>query len=137
MAFSNHSGEINRPVLFFDGVCNLCNTSIQFVLRHEQNEELLFSPLQSEIAQRLLPSVPGDSDSLILYKNGKIFCLSNAALLVAKYLKSPYRFLAVFLIIPAFIRDPIYRFIARNRYRLFGKSSTCMLPDPSLASRFI
>ncbi|MBK8502081.1 MAG: DUF393 domain-containing protein [Saprospiraceae bacterium] len=137
MGFLNQLGEPLRPVLFFDGVCNLCNASIQFVLRHEHGENLLFSPLQSETAQRLLSSVPSETDSLILYKNGKIFFQSDAALRVARYLKSPYRFLAILLFIPSFIRNPIYRIIARNRYRLFGRSSTCMLPAPSLANRFI
>ena len=137
MSVAQGLGNRKRPILFFDGVCNLCNRTIQFVLSNERSDELLFSPLQSELGQKATQQLPHGIDSLVLLENEKLYIQSDAALQVAAYLKFPYSLLKYLQIIPRFVRDPIYRLIAGNRYRLFGKRSTCMSPTPSLARRFI
>lgn len=125
------------PVLFFDGVCNLCNGAVQFILTHEKEQKLLFSPLQSEMGRKLQAFIPPGTDSLVLYEDGKIYIRSSAALRVASYLKKPYSFLRSLVIIPTFIRDLLYRLIARQRYVLFGRKDSCMMPTAELKKRFI
>lgn len=126
-----------RPILFFDGVCNLCNATIQFILRNERSDALLFSPLQSQLGQKALQNLPPGVDSLVLLVNEKLYIQSTAALHVAAYLKFPYFLLKHLKIIPRFIRDPVYRFIAQHRYKFFGKRLSCMIPSSSLNDRFV
>ena len=134
-----HSAD--SPVLFFDGVCNLCNSAIQFVIRHDRMSKIKFAPLQSaegEIArltvQQHLGYVP---DSLILRVGSRYYTESAAALKVAGYLDGGWRLLQSLMIFPRLLRDPVYRFIAANRYRWFGKQQVCMMPTPELRSRFL
>ncbi|MCB0670008.1 MAG: DUF393 domain-containing protein [Saprospiraceae bacterium] len=127
----------DRPVLFFDGVCNLCNASIQFILKHERNTDLLFSALQSPLGSQIRDQIPPDTDSLVLYEKGNTYICSTAALRIAGYLRFPYHWLKGLLLIPLFIRDPVYKFIARHRYWFFGKKDSCMIPAPQYQKRFI
>lgn len=132
--------EITNPIIFFDGVCNLCNTSVQFVIRHDKKKQFLFASLQSPIGQQLLKEHQLSSDhydSFILYEQQKIYLASTGALKCARRLAAPWSWLYGLLIIPRFIRDAIYHFIARNRYRWFGKKEACWLPTPELKSRFL
>ena len=128
------------PVLYFDGVCNLCSSSVQFVLDHERDPTLRFASLQSARALEILPPLgidPADLDSVVLVKDGVAYNRSAAALQTAKYLKSPWSWMRVFLWIPRPIRDFFYKLIAVNRYRFFGKKDECMIPTPQLKARFL
>ncbi|MDP2343323.1 MAG: thiol-disulfide oxidoreductase DCC family protein [Deltaproteobacteria bacterium] len=128
------------PVLYFDGVCNLCATSVHFVLEHERDATLRFASLQSAQAQQVLPGLgidPADLDSLVLVRDGVAYSRSSGALETARYLKSPWSWATVFLWIPKPIRDFMYKIVARNRYRFWGKKDECMIPTPQLKARFL
>ncbi len=128
------------PVILFDGVCNLCNGAVQFVIRHDHNALFKFTSLQSDTGQTLLRqfSLPaGNFNSFVLIKDGKAYTRSTAALMVAKDLAGAVRLLYGLIIVPSFIRNGVYNFIAKNRYRWFGKQETCMMPDKSIQERFI
>jgi hypothetical protein len=128
--------ESEHPVILFDGVCNLCNASVQFILRNDRRELFRFTSLQSETAARLLGGPP-ESESIILIMNGHHYYKSTAALLIAARLRFPWPVFSVFLIVPPFIRNFIYSVIAKNRYRWFGKKPVCMIPDKRVQHRFI
>lgn len=130
----------NSPVILFDGVCNLCNGSVQFVIKHDKDGLFKFAALQTEAGQNLLKKYflsSTDLNSLVLIENGKAYTQSTAALRVAKKLNGAVKILSGFMIVPAFIRDAVYNTIARNRYRWFGKKDSCMIPTPELNSRFL
>ena len=129
----------SRPIVFFDGVCNFCNASIQWIIKKERLPLFLFAPLQGKAAKEKLDSEVQSNppDSVILYENGIIYSKSTAALRIARYLKWPWRWLVIFYLVPAFIRDVFYNIIAKNRYKWFGKKDSCMLPSAELRSRFL
>ena len=129
-----------HPVILFDGVCNLCTGSVQYVIQHDPKRIFRFASLQSAFGQKILNAhnLPADSfSSFMLLENDKIFTRSTAALLVAKRLKGAVRLLYACIIVPKFIRDAIYNIIAKNRYSWFGKKNECWLPTPELKSLFI
>lgn len=135
--------QSNAPILFFDGVCNLCNSSVNFVIDHDPKGVVRFAPLQSGVAHEKL-SVHGisagqgaDHDSMVLLEGDRVYVRSSAALRLAKYLSFPWNLGAVFLIVPRPIRDFVYGVIAKNRYAWFGKSDTCRVPTPELKARFL
>ncbi len=126
--------------LLFDGVCNLCNGWVDFVLARETNPAVCFASLQSEVGKGLLTSrgMPEDYlGSLVLIEGDQTFTNSAAILRMAKYLGWPWRWLGALLIFPAFLRDPVYCFIAKRRYMWFGKQDTCRMPTPELRERFL
>lgn len=128
------------PILFFDGVCNLCSASVQFVIARERTQTLRFASLQSATAARLLPPLgvdPSALESLVLLQDGQVSVRSTAALLTARHLRAPWSWLAVFLTVPRVLRDVVYGAIAVNRYRLFGRQDACWLPSPTLKARFL
>ncbi|WNB92398.1 thiol-disulfide oxidoreductase DCC family protein [Bacillus sp. NEB1478] len=127
-------------VLLFDGVCNLCNSSVQFILKHEKNEELKFAAIQSESGKELLSRYHIDTaqtDSVIFIENGKVYFMSDAVLTLTRYLRSPWNLSKNFLVFPRPLRDFLYKRIAKNRYRWFGKKESCMIPTPALRKRFL
>jgi predicted DCC family thiol-disulfide oxidoreductase YuxK len=129
-----------KPILLFDGYCNLCNNSVQFVLKHEKKANLYFSSLQSDKGIELLKRHhinPIEVDSLILIQNNIVYNKSSAALRLTPYLKGLYPLLYALLIVPPFIRNSVYDYVARNRYKWFGKSDSCMMPDKDLVKRFL
>ncbi len=135
---TNHS--IEQPIIFFDGVCNLCNSSIQFILKRDKNAQFKYSSLQSEFAQEHLADHyvdTGNLQSIVLKKGDRISTKSSAVLTITKSLSGGWPLFYVFMIIPKFIRDSVYDYIAANRYRWFGKRDECMIPSPELKSRFI
>jgi predicted DCC family thiol-disulfide oxidoreductase YuxK len=127
-----------HPVILFDGICNLCNRSVKLILKYEKEHRFRFAALQSDAAKNILKGFENEaiSDSVILIEDGKLFQNSTAALKIAKKLRG-YRFLYFLIVIPLWIRDPLYRFIAKHRYRWFGKKDTCMVPYDSIRSRFL
>ena len=130
----------NHPIILFDGVCNLCNASVQYVIKHDPQHIFRFASLQSSFAQKILSkyNLPlNDYNSFILFADNKIYTRSTAALLVAKKLKGVVKTLYVFIIVPKFIRDGVYNIIAKNRYKWFGKKNECWLPTPELKNLFL
>ena len=130
----------NRPVVVFDGVCNLCNAAVQFVIKHDKKKLFQFASFQGEYGRQVLASLPKSYASLktfILIENEKVFTKSTAALKVAGKLSTPVNWLYGFIIVPAFIRNAVYNFISKNRYRWFGKKDECMIPSPELKQRFL
>ena len=130
----------NPPIILFDGVCNLCNKSVQTVLRKDKTGIFKFASLQSDVGQKLLKeyNLPTENfGSFVLIQNGKIYLKSTAALIVAKQLSGPIKLLYGFMIVPAFIRNFFYNIIAKNRYKWFGKMDECMIPTPEIKSRFL
>jgi predicted DCC family thiol-disulfide oxidoreductase YuxK len=128
------------PVLFFDGVCNLCSASVQFIIAHEAAPTIRFASLQSDLAQQTLPPLgvdPTRLESLVFVEGGVAATKSTAALRIARHLQAPWRWLAVFVVVPRVVRDVVYGLIAKNRYRLFGKKDACWLPTPDLKARFL
>lgn len=128
------------PVLLFDGVCNLCSASVQFVLKYDTRGRFQFASLQSKEGQELLKKhgLPIRAfQSFVLIRDGRCYSQSTAALQVARDLKFPINLLSIFLIIPRPIRDFFYKVIAKNRYRWFGKKESCWLPRPEWKERFI
>lgn len=127
-----------QTILFFDGYCTLCNASIDFVLRHDKAHVLKVASLQGTTAASIVSSNMRESlDSLVLYHKGRFYTESTAALKVAGLLGFPWSIAAVFLILPPIIRNAVYRWVARNRYRWFGKRDTCRLPTAAERARFL
>ena len=130
----------NPPIILFDGVCNLCNNSVQFVIKHDNENKFMFAALQSPTGQALLQqyNLPLQGfNSFVLIQNEIVFLKSTAALHVAKQLSGPVKLLYGFIIVPALIRNAVYNIIAKNRYKWFGKKDNCMIPTPALQSRFL
>lgn len=129
----------SKAIVLFDGHCNLCNRSVQFILARDARAYFQFASLQSAKGQELLLAhgLSQPPDSIVLVEAEQAYVESGAALRIARGLAWPWKLLAVFLVIPAFIRNPIYRFIARNRYRWFGKTETCWLPSAQWKERFL
>ena len=125
-------------MIFFDGECNLCNGVVKTIIKYDRKKIFKFSSLQSEAALKLIKDkVRVNVDSFILLENGKLYTESTAALRVARRMPAFWKILYGFIIVPAFIRNSVYRVIAKNRYRWFGKKSSCMIPDASVQSRFL
>lgn len=132
--------DLRHPVILFDGVCNLCNASVQFIIRHDKKQIFRFAALQSAFGQRVIENfnlTDKNIDSVILFENNSVQLKSDAALSIAKQLGGIYSLLYVFIVVPKFIRNSVYDFIARNRYRWFGKQESCMIPTPELKRLFI
>ncbi len=126
-------------IILFDGVCNFCNASINFVIDHDVERRFRFASLQSEIGQRILTENSrsvSDFDTVLLIREGKLVEKSTAALEIARYLRG-WTWLYTFRFIPRFIRDAIYNLIAKNRYNIFGKSESCRIPTPEERSLFV
>jgi predicted DCC family thiol-disulfide oxidoreductase YuxK len=130
------AAEADRPIILFDGVCNLCTGSVQFVIERDARKRFRFASLQSPTAERLLGR-RDDLESMVLVEDGKIHRKSTAALRIARQLDGAWPLLAVFLVIPRFLRDAVYDWIGRRRYRMFGKRDTCWLPSAELSDRFL
>jgi predicted DCC family thiol-disulfide oxidoreductase YuxK len=129
-----------NDVLIFDGVCNLCDESVKFILNHEADQTLRFTPLQSPAGARLMREFgfdPDDAKTFVLIADGQPYVKSDAAIRISQYLSGSWRLLGAVRFIPRPIRDGVYNLVARNRYRWFGRSETCMMPTPALKARFI
>lgn len=127
-------------ILFFDGVCNLCTASVQFIIRHDPKQQFRFASLQSNTAKTMLglyPSAGNQLDSFLLWEDGAVYSRSEAALWVAKKLSGAWPMFYAFRIVPSIIRDGIYNLFARNRYRWFGKKEDCWVPTAELQQLFL
>lgn len=130
----------NKSIVLFDGVCNLCNASVNFVIKHDKKAQFIFATFQSDAAKEIMLQFNLENfmtDSVILIEGQKVYDKSTAALKIAKRLDGGLKIFYAFIIVPKFLRDWIYAFIAKNRYRWFGKRERCMLPSTDLKNRFL
>jgi len=130
----------DHPVLLFDGVCNLCNGAIQFVIPRDPDGVLRFAPLQSDLGITVRASAglsTDDLETVVLVDDGKAYTKSDAAIRVGEHLGGVYRLLSLGRLVPRGLRDRIYDFVAENRYDWFGKKDQCMIPDEDVSSRFL
>jgi len=128
------------PVVLFDGLCNLCEGSVLFIIKRDPSAVFRFASLQSKFGQGLLErfQLPKDDfDTMVLVEGERVFKRSTAALRVAKRLRFPWPLFYAFILVPPFLRNFFYRIIARNRYRWFGKKEACLIPTPALRARFL
>ena len=129
-----------KRIVLFDGECNFCNSSVQFIIKRDPAAHFHFSSLQSETGEKYVKQydIPDDVDSLVLIENGKAYTKSSAALHIAKKLDGLWHLLFLFILVPRKIRDGFYDYFARNRHRWFGKTEgACMLPSPRKGNDFI
>jgi len=132
--------KTDRPIIIFDGVCNLCEYSVKFIVKHDRQARFKFVSAQSErgkVLQRLYGVDTLQDGTVILLKNGQVYVKSDAAVEIAKDLDGLWRFLHVFKFIPKPVRDFIYSIISKNRYRWFGNKNECLLPDNNIKERFL
>jgi len=130
----------NTAIILFDGVCNFCNTSVNKIIKHDKKNKFKFTALQSEAGKKLLQQHSIDAtkiDSIILIENNIVFIKSTAILKISKHLNGLYPLAFGFIIIPTFIRDAVYDFIARNRYKWWGKKDSCMIPTAEVREKFL
>ena len=129
-----------RPLLLYDGECGLCARSVRFILDREKDERLQFAPLQSEVGRRTAEAHGLDPDLLstlvLVDEQDRAHVRSSAALRAAQHLRWPWRWAPVFLVVPRFVRDGVYRFVAKNRMRWFGGADSCPLPTSEQSRRF-
>ncbi len=129
-----------KPILLFDGVCNFCNSSVNFIIDHNSSKDILFTSLQSDLGQQLLKkfNLPTENfNSLLLVEGDKYYTKSIAALKIAQHLDGNWKNLYFLKILPSFIRDFGYDVIAQNRYKIFGKSDQCRVPTKETKERFL
>lgn len=130
----------NKPILLFDGVCNLCNGAVQFIIKRDPKAKFYFAALQSDTGQQLLRDFQLTDEyltTLVLVEDGKVYLRSSAVLRIARNLNGLWPLAYVFMVIPRPIRDAVYNWVGSNRYRWFGKEESCMIPTPDLKSRFL
>jgi len=133
--------EFDKKIILFDGICNLCDTSIQFIIKHDKDDVFRYTALQSIVGQKLIAERNIDTakvDSIILINPGVAFYTkSDAALHIGKSLKGYRTISSIFLLFPLGFRNMVYDFIARNRYKWYGKQEACMIPTPELQAKFL
>ena len=129
---------MSSTILFFDGVCNLCNSFINFIIKFDRKGKIKVASLQGESAKELIPShFLKNLDTVILYKDGKFYTRTNAAIRALLEINNLFLPLAILLVIPSFIRDPFYKVVAAYRYKWFGRRDICRLPTPEEKSYFL
>jgi predicted DCC family thiol-disulfide oxidoreductase YuxK len=126
-------------IILFDGICNLCSSSVRFIIQRDPGREFKFASLQSEAGKQYIEqyNIVETIDSIVLIKDGKVYLESTAALKIASRLKWPWRIFGILLGIPKPVRDRLYKWIAKNRYKWFGRDESCMLPSKENRDRFI
>lgn len=137
---TEQSSRSSHSIVLFDGVCNLCNGAVKFIIKRDSRGLFRFAPIQSELGEQLLtPYSPvfSGNDSFALVENGQLFSQTDAALRIASQLDGLWYLFGIFRIVPSPLRNMLYRLLGRNRYRLFGKSESCMIPSADLQNRFL
>jgi len=131
----------NKKIVLFDGVCNLCDNVVNKVIAADRGDQFRFTSLDSELGQQILQQIGVDraqTDSIVLYIPGEAYYVkSQAALMIAKYLGGWYTLLTFFLILPTKLADSLYDYIAKNRYKWYGKKDQCMIPSESIRKKFL
>ena len=133
------AAEAHRAIILFDGVCNFCCASVQFIIARDPQGYFKFASQQSEVGRELLAfaNLPATMDTFVLIEDKAIYTRSAAALQVASRLTQPWPLCAVFWLVPVWLRDAAYRLLARNRYRWFGQKEVCWVPTPEIRARFL
>lgn len=136
---TGNAAEEHRAIILFDGVCNFCCASVQFIIARDPKGYFKFASQQSEAGRELLhfANLPATMDTFVLVEDKAIYTRSAAGLKVASRLTLPWPLVGIFWLIPGWIRDAVYRLIARNRYRWFGQKESCWVPTPEIRARFL
>ena len=126
------SNMVKYPLILFDGVCNLCNGTIDFVLNHDKRKHFRFVPLQSEAGKKVIEKLhlSAEADGVVFYFKKKVYTESDAVIEIVRFLPAPWKWFVIIKIIPKNGRDRIYKWIAKNRYKRFGEKQTCRVPTP-------
>jgi predicted DCC family thiol-disulfide oxidoreductase YuxK len=131
----------DKKIILFDGVCNLCDSTVQFIIKHDKKDVFRFVAIQSEIGQQIISHIGIDTaktDSIILYEPGNAYYFkAEAALNIATELGGVYALVGAFKILPKWLSNKVYDYIARNRYKWYGKKDACMIPTPELKAKFL
>lgn len=131
----------DKKIILFDGVCNLCDATVQFIIKHDKNDIFRFVALQSDLGQEIVKHIGLDiskTDSIILYQPGHAYYYkAEAAFKIARELNSIYSFISIFTILPKWLSNKGYDYIARNRYKWYGKKNECMIPTPEMQAKFL
>lgn len=131
----------DKKIILFDGFCNLCDTAVQFIIKHDKKDNCRFVSLQSELGQKIIKHIGIDStkvDSIVLYEPGSAYYLkANAAFKIAAALNGCYPLLNSFSIFPSYLTNQVYDYIAKNRYKWYGKKEQCLLPSLEINSKFL
>lgn len=130
----------NKKIILFDGICNLCSSSVQFIIKRDKKNQFLFGSLQGQTGQQYLRKfgIPsGEFNSFMLVEDDHLYTRSTGVLRMLKQLGGAWSLLYIFIIIPRFIRDALYKLVARNRYKWFGKKEECWIPTPALKAKFL
>jgi predicted DCC family thiol-disulfide oxidoreductase YuxK len=131
----------DKKIILFDGVCNLCDTTVQFIIKHDKHDIFRFVALQSDLGEKIVSHIGLDrskTDSIILYQPGHAYYYkADAAFKIASELGSIYSLLNVFSILPKWLTNKVYDYIARNRYKWYGKKDQCMMPTPEMKTKFL
>ena len=135
----NNQTTDKNPIILFDGICNFCNSSVNFIIENDKNDVFRFASLQSDFTKELRNTIniPDEIDSIILILNGKCFTKSDAVLEISRNLNGFWKLFYAFIVIPKFIRNFFYDIIAKNRYKWFGKKEVCMIPSEEIKSKFL
>ena len=130
--------SIKNPIIIFDGYCNFCSSSVDFIMKHDKKKLFLFAASQLPSGEKLIKEYNlNNVDSIVLVYKNKSYRYSTAVLKISSLLGMPFNIFSIFLIVPAFLRDNIYKWIAKNRYKWFGKRNTCRIPNQKEMNRFI
>lgn len=142
-----HSGAENakndkwpKPIIIFDGLCNLCNSTVNFIIHRDKSCKLQFTPAQSQASiylQKKYDINLLDMETIVLIKNGVVYSKSDAVIQIAKYLDGRWKFISFIKFFPKFLRDMVYSIVATNRYNWFGKKESCMAPSEDTKNRFL
>ncbi|HYD91757.1 MAG TPA: thiol-disulfide oxidoreductase DCC family protein [Flavobacterium sp.] len=131
----------DKKLILFDGVCNLCDATVQFIIKHDKQDVFRFVALQSELGQEIVKYIGVDTsktDSIILYEPGRAYYYkAEAAIRIAKELGGIYSLVGVFSVLPNWFSNKIYDYVARNRYKWYGKKEECMIPTPEMKAKFL
>jgi predicted DCC family thiol-disulfide oxidoreductase YuxK len=132
---------IDKKIILFDGVCNLCDATVQFIIKRDKKDVFRFVALQSDLGQQILNHIGIDTsktDSIILYEPGKAYyCKAEAAITISKQLGGLFPLMGAFSILPRWLSNKVYDYVARNRYKWYGKKKECMLPTPEMKAKFL
>lgn len=134
------TGATQKPLVLFDGVCNLCAWAVGFIIARDPGAKFQFASLQSPLAQRLAAQYgfpAATPESVVLIEDGRVYTESDAALRIARSLRWPWPLFSAARVIPRFVRDAVYLFVCRHRYRWFGKAGACLVPGPLISGRFL
>ncbi|MBD8067381.1 thiol-disulfide oxidoreductase DCC family protein [Bacillus sp. PS06] len=128
-----------KKIILFDGTCNFCNNSVQFIIKRDKDDVFSFASLQSNVGKAYLErfKIQDDIDSIVYIEEDRAYIKSNAALRISRHLEGMWKLASVLTVVPRFVRDPIYDYVAKNRYKWFGRNDSCHIPSPEIRKKFL